>query len=480
MRKIVVLVVVAVLLTSGVASASTPKAGAPGAGDTLFPELGNGGYDALHYTLDLSYTLDTDELSGTTTMEAQATEDLSSFNLDFLGFEISRLTVNGTEAKYSRNGRELTVELTKTLVKGDRFTTAVTYSGNPAIVPDGPIPTGWNRYDKGVFVASEPAGAAGWFPVNDHPLDKALYTFRITTPEPYVVAANGLLKSEVDNGDTRTYTWETKNVMASYLATVNIAQFKVQTETGPNGLPIRNYFPSDVTAQETAGFKRTGEMIEYFSGIFGPYPFEAYGVVMADTNLGFALETQTMSLFGRSWGRRGNGGTPEYVVAHELAHQWFGDSVSLKQWQDIWLNEGFASYAEYLWTEHIRSREAMDEGIRELYREMTQLQTRATTTLGKPSVRTMFGQNVYLRGGLTLHALRAKVGDEAFFRILRTYTEQFRNGNATTEDFIAIAEKVSGKDLKSFFSAWLFEKKLPDIPEMGLVQPAETATPETP
>jgi aminopeptidase N len=184
-----------------------------------------------------------------------------------------------------------------------------------------------------------------------------------------------------------------------------------------------------------------------------------------------------MSLFGRSWSRRENSGTPEYVVAHELSHQWFGDSVSLKQWQDIWLNEGFASYAEYLWTEHIQDREAMDDGIRDLYREMSRLQTRATTTLGKPSVRTLFGQNVYLRGGLTLHALRVKVGDEAFFRILRAYTDQYRNSNASTDDFIATAEKVSGKDLKSFFNGWLYDMKLPDIPEMGLAQPKATATP---
>ncbi len=466
-----ILALLAAALTVGVARAEGPAQGSDGIGDSLYPQLGNGGYDALHYTLTLSVDMPTDTLSGTVTMEANALQDLSAFNLDFHGFEISQLTVDGAPAKYSRTSHELTIEPARPLTKGEHFTTAVTYSGSPDETPssDG-LPTGWTHYDKGVFVASEPAGAAGWYPVNDHPLDKAAYTFRITVPKPYVVAANGLLKQTIDNGDTLTYVWETDKLLASYLATVNIAQFKVQTDKGPNGLPIRSYFPSDATADETQPFARTADMIDYFSGLFGPYPFEAYGVVMADTDLGFALETQTLSLFGRtSASRRRARGTPlEEIAAHELSHQWFGDSVSLKDWRDIWLNEGFATYCEFLWEDHVSGGTVMSTVMRNIYRVVVRDENSASGTLDSPPATDLFNENVYFRGALTLHALRVRVGDDIFFRILRTYAERYRYGNAATADFIAVAEEISGQKLGSFFDAWLNQRATPDIPEMNL------------
>jgi aminopeptidase N len=211
-------------------------------------------------------------------------------------------------------------------------------------------------------------------------------------------------------------------------------------------------------------------MIDYFSSLFGPYPFEAYGVVVADVDLGFALETQTLSLFGRTSESRTRGrGTPlEEIAAHELAHQWFGDSVSLKDWRDIWLNEGFATYCEYLWVDHTSGRSIIDGVMRNLYRFAVRNENSFKGTLDNPPANDLFSEVIYVRGALTLHALRVRVGDEVFFRILRTYAERFKYKNASSADFIAVAEEVSGEKLGGFFDGWLNQRAVPDIPEMDL------------
>jgi aminopeptidase N len=468
LRKLLFILALVGSLTFGPARAAGPT-GADGLGDPLFPLLGNGGYDALHYTLDLKPDMEQKSLSGTVTMEARATQDLAAFNLDFAGFTISQLTVNDAPAQYTRSTHELTITPAQPLKMGDTFTAAITYNGSPETSTVDGIETGWLWYNNGSLAANEPAGAAGWFPVNDHPLDKASYTFRVTVAKPYVVAANGLLRNTTDNGDTRTYLWEEDKPMASYLATVDIARYTVQTGKSPGGVAIRNYFPEDMTPEETQMYSRTGEMIDFFSSIYGPYPFDVYGVVIADTELGFALETQTLSLFGRtrSSNRRVGQIAPQEVVAHELSHQWFGDSVSLKSWEDIWLNEGFATYSQFLWLEHVSGKDALGSRMRGIYRLLdTQ---RGTGETGKPDVQTLFDTNlIYLRGSLVLHALRVHVGDETFFNIMRTYADRFRYGNANTADFIKVANEVSKQDLTSFFQWWLFDSKLPAIPEMGL------------
>ncbi|HUP27693.1 MAG TPA: M1 family metallopeptidase, partial [Chloroflexia bacterium] len=276
---------------------------------------------------------------------------------------------------------------------------------------------------------------------------------------PYVVAANGLLREKTDQGGKTTFVWETSNPVASYLVTVNIARFEVQEAQGPDGLPIRNYFPAAVPQETRNKFASTGDQIAYFNSVFGPYPFEAYGVVLADLDLGFALETQTLSLFGRSIGTKR--AAAEEVTAHELAHQWFGDSVSLQTWKDIWLNEGFATYAQYLWLEHQQGKQAFEDQMRGVY---GYVKDNDFPPPGNPPPDDLFNQGVYVRGALTLHALRKEVGDEVFFRTLRTYTGRYKYGNASTADFIAVAEEVSGKQLDDLFQAWLYSTELPAMP----------------
>jgi aminopeptidase N len=438
-----------------------------GIGDPLFPQLGNSGYDALHYTLDLSVDVRRGALSGVATITARATQDLTGLNLDLEGLNVDSVEVGGARARYSRAGRELAITLPEPLERGARFEVVVRYSGAPEPVKEAgaPVTTGWINFERGSYVVSEPAGAATWYPVNDHPCDKATYTFRVTVPKPYSVAANGVLRETKDNGRTRTYVWESRYPMASYLATVNVGRFVTQTRAGPGDVLIRNYFPAGLARTAPPVFAHTPEVLRFFNRTFGPYPFDAYGVVVIDEDLGFALETQTISLYGRNVVRAR--GFAEVATVHELAHQWFGDSVSLKRWGDIWLNEGFATYAEMLWVESRQGRSELDRRVRRVYPQLAEA-ARVLPPTASPPVEGLFNPNVYYRGALTLHALRVRVGDPTFFRILRTYYERYRGGNAGTEDFVAVAEEVSGQDLRGFFEAWLYGRELPPIPEMGL------------
>ncbi len=438
--------------------------GAEGIGDPYYPQLGNGGYDAQHYMLELSIDPRNNTLSGDCTIEAQATQPLSAFNLDFSGLTIEKVMVNGKAAKYHREERELTITPARPIDNGDVFTVTVTYNGTPKRTPSlGALwSSGWfHNDDNEVFVSSAISSSDNWYPVNDHPLDKASYSFRITVPKPYVVAANGLLQKEVDNGDTVTYVWEATEPMASYVAAVSIDEYVIETEQGPDGILIRNYLPADFPETSKTNIHQTADMLAFFSERFGPYPFDAYGIVIVDfpRDAPVAMETQTLSQHGEE-----EDALSEYIIAHELAHQWFGDSVSLKNWQDIWLKEGAAIYAEWLWMEHKEGGDALDAKVHGVY----PMEAFSPNPPGNPPPTNLYTNTIYDRSGMTFHALRLRVGDEVFFQILRTYTERYRYGNASTADFIAVAEEVSGQDLTEFFDAWLYARKIPAIPEMGL------------
>ena len=436
------------------------EAGADGLGDLLYPQLGNGGYDVQHYTIELTVDVESGTISGTTTLAARPTEALTRFNLDLFGLTVESITVNGEPATVDRTDHELIITPATELIADQPFTVTVTYGGVPEPVSDPGVPfeaVGWLDYDEeGIYVLSEPSGAMSWFPVNNHPLDKATYTFRITAPKPYVVAANGLLIDEIDQGDSRTFVWEAGDPMASYLATINIAEFDVIREEGPDGLPIINFFPPERSRWLQRDFAPTAEMISYFSELVGPFPFESYGAIVMNVPFGGALETQTRPVFGRA-------ATMEMIVAHELAHQWFGNSISLAHWQDIWLNEGFATYFHHLWTEKSKGKTVFDATMRGIY---TMMKLRQMPPPGNPDLADLFSPSVYERGAWTLHALRLEVGDDTFFQILRTYYSRFQNSNATTDDFIAVAEEVSGQSLGDLFQAWLYDEAVPEVAGM--------------
>jgi aminopeptidase N len=273
------------------------------------------------------------------------------------------------------------------------------------------------------------------------------------------VAANGLEKSVTDNGSTRTFLWATDNPVAPYLVTLAIGKLSEETDTSSDVL-VRNFFDEGYPDSAKTGFARIPQMITYFESLFGPYPFEAYGVIGHNIPLNYSLETQTLTVFGNSF-------TGEGVVSHELAHSWFGDSVTPYFWQDIWLNEGFASFAARMWQEHTLGADSVHQSLARLYQAQVRNESRAIT-IGSPGPDDLFNTQVYDRGELTLAALRARLGDDTFFKLLRTYAARFYHANVTTHDFIALAEEISGQKLDDFFQAWLYRTPLPDIPELGL------------
>ena len=457
------------ILPSATATAGLDaEPGASGVGDSLYPLLGNGGYDVQHYTLDLMVNdVLEGELEGTTTIEARATQDLSTFNLDFIRFDIQRILVNGENTEFRQTQHELIVQPSAPLEENEPFTVEVQYRGSPVTERGAGFRVGWFTFEEGSFVFSEPNGAATFFPVNDHPLDKASYTFRVTVPKPYEVAANGVLVQTVEQRESTTFVFEARDPMASYLATISIDEFDLETSQSEKGVPIRNYYPTGAPENVNDPFERQGEMIDYFSEVFGAYPFEVYGAIVIDTEIGAALETQTLSIFGREIADPTISEVAEGVVAHELAHQWFGNSVSLGDWRDIWLNESFATYAQALWVEYKEGPDALDAWIRELYAFVSE-NLEQMSPPGEPPANALFNPGVYEWGALALHALRLEVGDEVFFDVLKTYHERFAGGNARTEDFIAVAEEVSGQELSAFFESWLYSEELAPIPEMGL------------
>lgn len=435
------------------------RAGADGIGDPYFPAYGNGGYDVAGYGLKVRYDPASDELTGTATITATATADLARFNLDLVGLTVSSVTVNGAPATHAREGNELVVTPASGLAKNGRFIVAVSYGGVPRPVTTSDLGDGgFVSTPDGAIALGEPESASTWFPVNDHPLDKATYDIEITVPAGLSALSNGLPAGTPRTaGGWTTWTWSERLPMASYLATLVIGNYRVSTGTHagkPLVTAVASTLPADGAAE--ASMARTGEVVDFLATQFGPYPFEAYGgIVVDDDRIRYALETQSRPVYGATFFRSGiNLG----VVAHELAHQWFGDSVSVRHWSEIWLNEGFASYAEWLWEEHSGGR-SVQRNFEAEY---------AGTDWSKPTADPgrsgIFSRAVYKRGALTVHALRLTVGDDAFFRILKTWTAEKRNGNATTADLIALAERVSGKSLRPFFDAWLSGTMPPPVP----------------
>ncbi|MEO5875829.1 MAG: M1 family metallopeptidase [Streptosporangiaceae bacterium] len=417
--------------------------GAPGIGDSYYPQIGNGGYDVGHYDIDLTYR--NGGITGTTTITATALQGLSRFDLDFLGLKISSLKVDGIAAAYRREGQELIVTPAQGLAKGVRFTVKVAYAGRPVPVKDVSLgESGWLPSSDGAVTLSEPTGSMSWFPVNDHPSDKATFTYRIKVPEGLSVVANG---------EPRGTDWVVHEPLAPYLAFIAIGKWKTRTGTTPGG--ITNIVAVDPALPDSVDtlYHRVGEATDWGVRVFGPYPFRSTGAVVDNLITGYALETQNRPFLSSNQNNLS-------TIVHELAHQWFGDSVSVRNWKDIWLNEGFATYAEWLWSEQHGGRTAQSS-FDELSSAPTDWPGWKVTT-GDPGKARMFnGPGVYDRGAMALHAIRMAVGDQVFFRLLRAWTAAHRYGNATTADLRSLAEKLSGKDLGPVFDEWLFTPSKP-------------------
>ena len=456
-RRTFVLVTTPVALVALLGAAAPPSTGSKGVGDPYFPLAGNGGYHVEHYDLTLGYDPGSRHLDGRAVLTARATQRLTRFDLDFKGLTVTGLTVDHAKARFRRDGQELVVTPQHALRKGERFTVTVTYKGKPAPVtdPDGSL-DGWIPTDDGAFVAGEPQGAMTWFPANNHPKDKSSYDFTLTVPQGRTAVANGVLRSQRTAHGKTTFRWRQSEPMAAYLATATVGKFKVEQFTTRTGIRVYNAVDSREAAAAAPVLKKLPSVLEWESKLFGPYPFRAAGSIVDHApNVGYALETQSRPVYDSA---------PDLsTLVHENAHQWFGDSVSLTSWKDIWLNEGFATYAEWLYAEQ-HGGDSAQKAFDDLYAKPASDELWEFPPGDPGSGANIFGTPVYARGAMTLHVLRKTVGDRAFFGILRAWAGGHRDGHGTTAQFERLAERVSGKKLDGLFHTWLYSPGKPNRP----------------
>ena len=443
------------LLAAAIATATPAVAGIGGTGDPFFPKAGNEGYDVSNYELVIDYTPDSNLLIGAARIEATATSALERFNLDLRKpLAVSSVLVDGVPAaSFRQSSQELTIRPAAPIAAGAVFSVDVAYEGKPEAVidPDGSS-EGWIRTDDGAFVASEPQGSPSWFPANDTPTDKASFTISITVPEGIVGLGNGVLQSRSVAGGKETFVWRQAEPMAPYLATAASGRFNLKISE-VEGLPY--YAAIDPRAGNPGpGLRQTPEMMRYLIERFGPYPFSSLGAIVDhEPGVFYALETQAIPIYP--------GPPGEATVVHELAHQWFGNAVTLKRWPDIWLHEGIATWVEWDWSEH-SGGSSRKQIYRELYStpaRVKQLWNPAPNALRNPAQ--LFSASTYQRGALTIEALAQRIGERKVVQILRRLYAEHRYGNISSGTFTDLAEEVSGKNLGRFFADWLLERGKP-------------------
>ncbi|MFF3406377.1 M1 family metallopeptidase [Streptomyces sp. NPDC002742] len=466
--------VTAALLSSAVSvcliAASAPDPAVPlGVGDRLFPTLGNPGYDVESYDLDFTYAGRNDKpLTAVTTIDALTTGPLDRVNLDFAHGTVRSVEVNGAPADFAKAGDDLVVTPAEPLPTGSALRITVRHTSDPVSAKgrDG----GWVRTKDGLAMAGQADAAHLVFPCNDHPSDKAMFTIHVTAPDTYTAVANGLPEGVHRARGATTWTYRTEHPMATELTQVSIGHSAVLHRQGPHGLPVRDVIPRADRAALEPWLRRTPGQIAWMESKVGRYPFETYGLLMAQAQTGFELETQTLSLFEKELFTE-----PAYpkwyvesIMVHELSHQWFGDSVSPRAWSDVWLNEGHATWYEALYAEE-KANKPMEKRMKAAYR----LSDSWRATGGPPAKPegpkpghkiSIFRPNVYDGAALALYALRQEIGRPAFERLERTWVSVNRDGVASTADFVDLASAVAARDLTGFFKAWLYDRKTPPMP----------------
>ncbi|MFI9613932.1 M1 family metallopeptidase [Streptomyces sp. NPDC052023] len=443
--------------------------------DPYFPANGDHRYRVHRYEIALDYRPGPNRLAGTARINAIAGRAaLTEFQLNLADFKLGRVRVDGRAAHYTHRGGRLRVRPAKAVRAGAAFTVEVHWSGNPRPVnsPWGGI--GWEELVDGALVASQPVGAPSWYPCNDRPADKAAYQISVTTPSAYTVVAGGRLLTRTTKASTTTWVYEQPAPTSSYLVGLAIGKYRTVLlgDPGPGGVPQHGHIPAQLLPEFSRDFARQPAMMELFQELFGPYPFEEYAVVVTEEELDVPVEAQGLSLFGANHvdGARGW----ERLIAHELAHQWFGNSVSLADWRHIWLNEGFAKYAEWLWSERSGGPTAQQHAASAHRLLAGQAQD---LKLADPGRKSMFDDRLYQRGGLVVHAVRCALGDEAFFRMLRGWAGQHRGGAVTTAAFTAHAARFASEPLDELFRVWLQERALPPLPEQDVRIPVRPSFP---
>lgn len=425
--------------------------------DSVYPDVGDPLVDALHYDLDLSWDPDAAHLEASETLTFRATADADSFRLDLAdALEVSAVSVDGADAAHRQKPKDLVVG--HAVTEGATYVVEIAYAGSPepwsapTDRPDFTGGVGWTTTDEGeAFTFQEPYGAFTWYAANDQPADKALYDFTLTVPAPWSGVANGELTSTTTEDGLRTTTWHLAEPAASYLTTVAFDDFAVTELESDSGVPITLWGPAE-DPQAMGDTDYAPEAMAWLEEILGPYPFDTFGIVVVDGESG--METQTMVTLGDS-----AYATSKAVVVHELAHHWYGDTVTPSDWSDVWMNEGMTMYIQGMW-------EAEDEGIEvgELMDRWAEFETVERNHAGPPADYhpDRFGSgNIYYGPALMWHELRERIGDEAFFDVMRAWPESQENGSADRDEYLAWVEERTGEELTAFFDAWLLGAETP-------------------
>lgn len=453
-----------ILLVTVSLIACQPTQGESGLGDPYHPGLGNGGYDVDHYDIVLDIEPVENSVRFDVTINATATHLLRSFNLDFGTLGIDSLEVNGSSASYSQQGNELRVTPSKPIGSGKSFTVHTIYHGNPepAISYVLGIPVGWHHSEDGsINVINWPDGAGSWFPGNHHQSDLSTFRLDVSVPEPWVVVAPGeeSIIHDVDSGNRHVF--EVDVPMASVSAVIYVDDYDVIKTIGSDGVQITTYVPGDVPEWVSKYFGEIPAIMEYFVEMFGKYPFQQYSLVIGDPysplcSGGSANAEETLSLHCPD-----GTATGQSIIAHELAHQWFGLSVVPLNFKDVWLAEGPATYAQWMWMSRVEPDTDLDTIVKNKESQYRSVFA-ASSPIGNPPDE-VISEAIYTGGALLLHSLRQEVGDETFFDILRNYLDRFQYSNASTSDFIGIANEVADHNLDEFFDGWLNQVKLPPV-----------------
>ena len=435
--------------------------------DPYTPGHGSADYRVKRYDLHLDYRVATNFLSAQVTISATAEAQLTSVLLNLSGLRVLKVRVDGGRpSRFIQRAGRLVVYPANPIPGGHDFTVDVRYEGRPGPLRGNWDEVGWEELTDGVLVAGQPTGAPSWFPCNDHPSRKASFGFTVTTDANYRVVCNGTLVGRQAKASRETWVYEQAEPMATYLATVQIGRYALVPLAGPAGdpgpAPVAQFIaaPPALMARAQAGLARQGHMMATFEDFFGPYPFGTYTVVVPDDELEIPLEAQSLSIIGpnhldQTW-------NSQRLIAHELAHQWFGNSVTAETWKDIWLHEGFACYAEWLWSEASGQGTAASraQAARQVLASLPQ-----DLPVGDPGPELMFDDRVYKRGALALHALRGTLGDRIFFDLLRAWTARARYSSVCTADLAALADELrppsQGQDAATVLHPWLYGRVLP-------------------
>ncbi|MFF2925689.1 M1 family metallopeptidase [Streptomyces celluloflavus] len=429
------------------------------------------------YDVGYDYRPGTTKMASSVRVDAMATQDLSEFSLDAAGMTFESVTVDGKAATFRSQGEKLIMTPAHALPSGQAFRVEVAYTADRSAAPPSPatpdqtrsISGWWDFTDKGkegFALLGQPDRAHLFFPMNDHPSDKARVTFRITVPKNLTAVANGTLRRTTTKGDRTTYVYGTRDPIPTEVVQVAVGRYKKITETGPDGLPLRSYVPADQADKTRPYVDQIGKQIAWVQKMIGSaYPYETYGVLVPQGDYGAALETATLSTLGLS--------NPDDVptMVHELVHQYFGDAVSLKSWDDMWISEGHASYYRLRYQDEEKIT-PLKESMERAY-EFDQENRSETGPPGRLKDPGDVLGSTNAPGVVMLYGLNRQVGDATFQKIEKTFFERFRHKTASTQDYINVANEVSGRDFSAYIKSWIYGAKTPPDP---IAAPTPTRT----